>query len=696
MRISILLLITFIFLISSRAYGQYKVMVSNNYPPFNYLSEDGELIGFNVDIINAINKLYGNRIKIGSGSWPEINSALENENIQAIGGAHYPGYPDNEYLYTRSTINTSHCFFFNKNHIKKFSIELLRSTKNPKVALWRNDVLEHYVLNINPATKFIYVSSYEELIEILDREDITCSFAQRIGGKYYATKLGKDYILSTNHQILERNMGFKVSDKNAELAAMLNNGLEIILSNGEYHRIYEKWIAHYSREKNFWQKHSRYIIASALLVIIIIFLLIFINRLLQTKVRIKTEDLQQQLQLNSQIMLELEKQKVKAVESDKMKSAFLANMSHEIRTPMNGILGFAELLKTEDLSQKEQHQFLEIILQSGNRMLETINNIIDVSKLEAGAEEKQIDRVSISNIVSELQNFFTPEANAKGLELIVNNSSAANEISFYTDEYKLNSILTNLIKNAIKFTLKGHVKIDYTITDSQVEFIVSDTGIGIAKELQSSVFNQFTQVNFSHSSGFEGSGLGLAISKGYVELLGGEIQLDSEPQKGTEFRIVIPNLIAESSTANTFEADHATIHLPDTKFNFIIAEDDTFSFDFLKHALQDISANILHAQNGQEAVELIEKNKDTDIILMDIKMPKMNGIEATQRIREFNKEVFIIAQTAYTQDGYHDKIIRAGCNAYLSKPLNKYNLLKTIAEIKKESPNLQKVISQQD
>jgi len=684
MRISILFLLTFIFLISFQASGQYKVMVSDKYPPFNYLSEDGKLIGFNVDIINAINKLYGNKIEIGGGSWQEINSALEAGQIQAIGGAHYPGYPDKDYLYTRSAINTSHCFFYNKNYIKKFSLEFLRSAKNPIVALWKNDVLEHYVLNLNPATKFIYVSSYEELIEILDRKDITCSFAQRIGGNFYAQKLDKDYILTSNHQILERNMGFKVSKKNAELDAMLNNGMEIILSNGEYHRIYKKWIEPNSQEENIWQKYSQYIIASGILVIIVIFLLIFINRLLQTKVRIRTQDLQEQLQLNSQIMVELEKQKIKAVESDKMKSAFLANMSHEIRTPMNGILGFAELLKTEDLSQKEKQQFLEIIIQSGNRMLDTINNIIDVSKLEAGAEEKQIGRVNINKIVCELQDFFSPEACTKGLELIVNNSSTTNETNFYTDEYKLNSILTNLIKNAIKFTLKGQVEIDYTVSDSKVEFIISDTGIGIAKELQASVFNQFTQVNFSHSSGFEGSGLGLAISKGYIDLLGGEIHLDSEPKRGTKFRVVIPNLIAESSDANTLNFNNTKILLPEKKFNFIIAEDDTFSFDFLKHALQDISSNILHAKSGLEAVELTKKNKDTDIILMDIKMPKMNGIEATLRIREFNKDVYIIAQTAYAQDGYNDKIIRAGCDAYLTKPINKHTLLETIAGIKKE------------
>ncbi len=689
----IFIIIVLNLLFFSETFAQYKVMVSNGYPPFNYLNEEGELVGFNIDIINAINQLYGNKIEIGSGTWSEINEALKNEKTDAIGGAHYPGYPDTEYLYTRSAINTSHCFFYNENYIDKFSIELLQTLKTPTVALWKNDVLEHYMLTINPSTKFIYLKNYEDLIKMLDNKTTTCIFAQRLGGNFYAKKLGKDYIKTSNHQILEQSMGFKVSKNQPELASMLNNGLEVIMSNGEYHRIYKKWIAPYSQEENVWQKYYPYIISTGGLIVIVILLLAFINYLLQSKVKIKTQNLQQQLQLNSRIMLELERQKIKAVESDKMKSAFLANMSHEIRTPMNGILGFAELLKTENLSLDEQHQFLDIILQSGNRMLNTINNIIDVSKLEAGAEEKQVSMVNIKSIVSELQEFFKPEAGLKGLDLVVNSHMNTTITSFYTDEYKLNSILTNLIKNAIKFTLNGFVKIEYTISDSQVEFIISDSGIGIPKDKQSAIFDQFTQANFSHSSGFEGSGLGLAISKGYVDLLEGQIHLESEPQKGTIFKVTIPNLIAESTEDIITESFHSDLSLPDDKFKFIIAEDDSFSFDFLKHALMEITDNILHANDGQEVVDLIKANEDTDIILMDMKMPKLNGIEATKQIREFNKEVCIIAQTAYAQDGYQDEVMQAGCDAYLVKPLNKHILLKTIFGIIKNRPVRQELIS---
>ena len=271
-------------------------------------------------------------------------------------------------------------------------------------------------------------------------------------------------------------------------------------------------------------------------------LLLFVNQVLQKRVRTKTKDLQQQLDVNAKIMTELEQEKERAEESDKMKSAFLANMSHEIRTPMNGILGFTDLLETQAYSAEEQLQFIGVIKQSGNRMLNTINNIIDVSKLESGGEKIKIDPVNIKGIVAELFSFFENEARSNGLELLGNTNDIIDLNTFYTDEYKLNSILTNLIKNALKFTKNGFVKIECKLSETKADFKIIDSGIGIPIEKQEAIFNQFVQADFSHSSGFEGSGLGLSITKGYIELLKGEISMNSEPNKGTTFFFSIPNL----------------------------------------------------------------------------------------------------------------------------------------------------------
>jgi len=208
---------------------------------------------------------------------------------------------------------------------------------------------------------------------------------------------------------------------------------------------------------------------------------------------------------------------------------------------MNGILGFTELLKSDEYSKKEQQQFIEVIQQSGNRMLSTINNIIDVSKLESGAEKMKITEVDIKEILDELLIFFTPEAKDKGLSLSISNANSTISVPFCTDEYKLNSILTNLIKNALKFTNDGFIKVEYTISNEQVEFTISDSGIGITQDKLNTIFDQFEQADSSHINGFEGSGLGLSISKGYVELLDGTIRVESELNSGTSFYVILPN-----------------------------------------------------------------------------------------------------------------------------------------------------------
>ena len=664
----------------SNVFGQYQVMFSDNYPPYNYFNENRELVGFNIDILVAINDLYESDIIINGDNWEMINKALDRGDIQAIGGDHYPGSPDKNYIYTRSAINTSHCFLYNTNHFSKFSIEVLRSTHKPLVAMWQNDVLIHYVLSINPSAQFVFINDYEQLIKALDRDDVTCVFAQRVGSMYYADKLGKDYIRPLEHRILERNMGFKVANDSPELASILNNGLEVILANGEYQRIYDKWITEYNKDPNDWHNYLKYILITGILIAGLILLLLIANWILQAKVRSKTKDLQQQLELNSQIMTELEKQKIKAEESDKMKSAFLANMSHEIRTPMNGILGFADLLKSADYSSEKQATFIGIIQQSGNRMLGTINNIIDVSKLESGLEKTQITEVNIKSIMTELMNFFSPEAFRKGLKLTLKEGISTLPQSFYTDEYKLNSILTNLIKNALKFTKAGLVEIKYSIEDTMAEFWITDTGIGIPQSKLASVFDQFVQADFSHSNGFEGSGLGLSISQGYVKLLNGEIRLESEQNKGSTFYVRIPNNLSKIISSIENEQSSVSIQPILTKYKILIAEDDETSFYFLKEVLKDIADDIIHAKDGIEAVEMAKKHSDTDIILMDIKMPKLNGFEATKQIRSFNTKVFIIAQTAYAQDSYKAKVSEAGCDAYISKPIDKQKLLDIISK----------------
>jgi PAS domain S-box-containing protein len=376
---------------------------------------------------------------------------------------------------------------------------------------------------------------------------------------------------------------------------------------------------------------------------------------------------------------ELIKAKEKAEESDRLKSIFLTNMSHEIRTPMNGILGFTELLKEPKLSSDEQQDYIKTIQMSGTRLLDTINSIVDISKIESGLIQVNIKETNINDQIEFIYKFFKPEAEIKGLQLLLKNSLPSNEAIIKTDNEKVYAILTNLVKNAIKFTFKGSIEFGYAKKGEFLEFFVKDTGVGIPKNQKETIFIRFRQGSESYNRGYEGSGLGLSIAKSFVEMLGGKIWVESQEGKGSTFYFTIPyNTLPEEKT----QIENVTIEIdkevPLKNLKILIAEDDEISFSFLSKTLQNISCEILHAITGVEAVDACRNNPGLDLVLMDIRMPLMNGIEATRQIRQFNKDVIIIAQTAYAFAGDSEIVLAPGFNDYISKPINQLLLKELI------------------
>jgi len=372
-----------------------------------------------------------------------------------------------------------------------------------------------------------------------------------------------------------------------------------------------------------------------------------------------------------EIEKELIQAKERAEESDRLKSAFLANMSHEIRTPMNGILGFAGLLKEPGLTGDEQEKYIAVIEKSGERMLNIINDIIDISKIEAGQVKVELSDTDL-NLQSEfLFNFFAPEAKKKGLSLSCNIPESRDHLIINTDKEKLYAILTNLIKNAIKYTLKGSIEFGFEQSGNEIAFFVKDTGIGIPKERQKAIFDRFVQADIEDEQAMEGAGLGLAISTAYAGMIGGTLRVESEPGEGSTFWLTLPikkgieNLTSEIITD---EVDNKK-PLATKDFTLLIAEDEITSDMFLTAILKAEFKQILHAKTGTEAVETFRKNPDIDLILMDIKMPLMNGHDAARIIRSLNKDVVIIAQTANALSGDREKAIEAGCNDYIAKPI---------------------------
>ncbi|HLO60849.1 MAG TPA: response regulator [Bacteroidales bacterium] len=373
---------------------------------------------------------------------------------------------------------------------------------------------------------------------------------------------------------------------------------------------------------------------------------------------------------------ELKKAKEKAEESDRLKSAFMANMSHEIRTPMNGVLGFAELLKRPALSEETRLKYAQVIEMSGKRMLSIINDLIDISRIEAGLIEVKNEKTNIRGLLNELLLLFTPESQNKGITLASQVDLPKQEFIIDTDKTKLGQILTNLIKNALKFTERGgQIELGCRLQNGMnLLFFVKDTGVGIRKDLQEKIFERFRQVETTNPQ--DGIGLGLAISKAYVELMGGKMYVESEPGIGSIFSFSLPCQIDEEFFQG--ETHETQVNLIPC-LNVLIAEDDEISYLFLKESLKQRNIVTCRAKNGLDAVNMIKNSDNINLVLMDIKMPIMNGIDAIKEIKKIKPKTPIIAQSAFATEKEVSSTIEAGSDDYITKPVDINKLVKKIS-----------------
>ncbi|MDY6801131.1 MAG: cache domain-containing protein [Bacteroidota bacterium] len=372
--------------------------------------------------------------------------------------------------------------------------------------------------------------------------------------------------------------------------------------------------------------------------------------------------------------------KTKAEESDRLKSAFLTNMSHEVRTPMNAIIGFSNLIINRELSEKNKIEYLNIINQSSNNLLEIIDNIIDVSKIEA--ENLVINKVkcNINTILDELYidvNQQKKEMGLKNVDIKLTKGVQSKSLEVITDPKRFKQIFSNLLDNALKFTENGFIEFGYTIKENILLCFVKDTGIGFAKDQSKYIFEPFRQADDSSTRKYGGTGLGLTLAKKLIELLGGEINVEAEKNKGANFYFNIP--------VDFSKKDLGMKMLIPNKINWknkriLIAEDVETNYQFLNTLLKKTKATVSWAKNGEEVVQMIEKNKNFDLILMDIQMPKMNGHNAFKHIRNHGVNIPVIAQTAYAMDSDIKEIKNLGYNDYIIKPIEIKKLFEKITK----------------
>jgi PAS domain S-box-containing protein len=370
---------------------------------------------------------------------------------------------------------------------------------------------------------------------------------------------------------------------------------------------------------------------------------------------------------------ELIQAKERAEESDRLKSAFLANMSHEIRTPMNAIIGFSDLLADPSLDSPEISLYTGVIKERCNNLLQIVNDILDISRIEANQIELKENTFALNALIEELYIEYAQKLiNENKFQIVLNISKGFSdeESVIHTDEVRLKQILCNLLDNAIKFTKSGEIEFGYRpVKNNNLEFYVRDTGIGIHPDKHQIIFERFRQIDESLDREYGGNGLGLAICKAFVELMGGKIRLQSDLEKGTTFYFTIH---AEKNI------EDKEISIPESKIinykwknkRIMLVEDDVSSLTFMQVLFKLTQVELVFVSKGQDAIDLFMNDRNFDLILMDVQLPDINGLEVTKMIKSIDRDIPIIAQTAYAMQGDDVKCIKSGCDDYISKPID--------------------------
>ena len=371
---------------------------------------------------------------------------------------------------------------------------------------------------------------------------------------------------------------------------------------------------------------------------------------------------------------DLRKAKKEAEQSSRLKTAFLHNLSHEIRTPMNSIMGFTKMLERPNLKEAERQKYRNIITENAGKLLNVINDVLIISSLEKKLEKVYIEDLSLTDIIKDIQAKFKPEFDRKAVDLRIDEKLLNQPVCFRTDKEKLSEILSRVISNALKFTETGFVELNCKLDNSeekQIIFSVIDSGVGIEYEKQKAVFDEFQKGDTNNHAQNEGIGLGLAIVKAFSELLGGTVKLHSTPGTGTEFRLFLPYQPCKAE-------EHKLESEPTDKKTVLIAEDETDNFIYMEALLADFNVEVLRACNGKEAVEICKKNTKINLVLMDIRMPELNGYSAAEQIKVFRPDLPIIAQTAYAPIGSKSDYDLPYFDDFIRKPIDEvhfYELL---------------------
>jgi signal transduction histidine kinase/CheY-like chemotaxis protein len=645
----------------------------SQFAPFEFNNEAGKPDGFSTELFATLMKRLDLKYDLKLEDWGDAQEQLQKDSIDVLIGMIYSEERAKIYKFGIPHFMVTYDIV-SRNDANYKSIDQL---KGKEIIVQYKDRAYEYILSTGLTEQLLVVPDIATGLKMLSSGKGDAVILYGMTSYYFIRKLGLKNLHVHDAGLKPQSYSIVTNSKNEQLLYMLNAGLYQMKIDGSYDEIYNKWFGIYDKRK------SNYIIwGSVILIVILIAIFLGISALLNRRVKLATEklsmkqkesekllaDLSIENEKRKQIEIELVKAKEKAESSGSMKSAFLANMSHEIRTPLNVIVGFSELLETTD-DPKEKPEYIQIIKQNSDMLLRLINDILDISKIEAGKMELKYVTFDFSRVFDDA--YVSLHQRCTREEVAFNKVNPYKNCIISFDKNRLLQILTNFVTNAIKYTSEGHITMGYQADKTGVKIYVEDTGIGLTPEKQKIVFDRFEKLD----NVAQGTGLGLSITKAIVDLVHGKIGVESVEGKGSTFWAWIPCTVDIGDNPAKSEDNVPSLPIEtvtgNKKMQILLAEDNESNYLLAKALLKEYS--VFRAVDGVEAVSIAASHK-FNVILMDINMPKMDGLEATRRIRLNDPAVPIIAVTANAFESDRAASAQAGCNDFIAKPINRQEL----------------------
>ncbi|VXC25814.1 Histidine kinase [Flavobacterium sp. 9AF] len=636
-----------------------KVAVFPYYPPYQFINEQSKMDGIFISFLELIeNKINYKFKKVYYSDWEKVLNDAKNKKIDIILEIQQTKDKEEYLVFYPPLFESKHTIVQKKD---QEPIQNLKNFGTKKLILPYQYSITEIIHTKYPNLSIGYAKDELECLEKVNNGEYDAYVGPKAVIKYLISKNNLQNVAISSELDFSYSPGLAVIKDDKVLQSIINKSIHNISQN-EKKLIIDNWL--FNVITPFYEKMGFWIIITTSIVFILI-VIVSINRFLKYKIKQKTR--------------QLRIAKEKAEESDRLKTVFIQNISHEIRTPMNGIIGFSELLNKENLTIEEQKEYAKIISSNGKDLINSIDNILEIAKLQTEKITIKPEEIDLDALFESIYKKYYLKAKEKNVQFLIENKLNQNIDVVLIDKSKLFKILLHLIDNSIKFTNEGSILIRYGVENNEIIIDIQDTGIGIKKKDKETIFNIFTQSEKEISKNLGGLGLGLSIAKKNADLLGGNIKFETIENQGTVFTLTLPYIPAKKGnieTTNTYKS----FHEKPEKHIILIAEDGDVNFLFLKTILTkmpEFNFVIHRAENGKKAVDICLGNQQIDLVLMDIKMPIMDGYEATKKIKQIRPKLPVIAQTAYSTDEDIQKAIEAGCDDFISKPIDR-NLLKPL------------------